>query len=169
MAQTRRKFTGGADSGPEAGGPKRRLLKIGEVSNQTGIGIETLRFYERSGLLDRPARAEGGYRLYDAAVVRRLHFIRRAQVLGFSLDEIGRIIAEKRLGKSPCREVREIVRHRLHELDERMAQMRRYRKELSKALVGWDKTGEADGDICGLVESTGIEPLTKESRKLRRG
>src|SRR5918993_1453068 len=106
-----------------------RSFRIGEVAKLSGIGIETLRFYERSGLLGRPGRTESGYRMYDAAVLQRLDFIKRAQVLGFSLDEIKRIIADKQAGKSPFREVREIVRQRLEELDERMKEMRRYRRE----------------------------------------
>ncbi|MBA3322264.1 MAG: MerR family DNA-binding protein, partial [Pyrinomonadaceae bacterium] len=102
----------------------RATLKIGEVSKRSGIGIEALRFYERSGLLGRPARTQSGYRVYDEGALERLDFIKRAQVLGFSLDEIKRIIADKQAGRSPCAEVREIVRERLQELDERMKEMR---------------------------------------------
>ncbi len=106
------------------------LLKIGEVARRTGIGIETLRFYERSGLLGRPARTEGGYRLYSAEELLRLEFIKRAQTLGFTLDEIKRIMAESRAGERPCAEVREIVRERLTELDERLKQMRQLSQRL---------------------------------------
>ncbi len=132
-------------------------LKIGDVARQSGIGIEALRFYERSGLLGRPGRTPSGYRVYDAAVLQRLDFIKRGQVLGFSLEEIKRIIADKQAGKSPCLEVREIVRHRLEELDERMKEMRRYRRELGGALTKWEETGELDGHVCGLIEGTEIE------------
>lgn len=139
----------------------RSSLKIGEVSKLSGIGIEALRFYEKSGLLDRPSRAGSGYRVYDAGILERLDFIKRAQVLGFSLDEIKRIIEERRDGQSPCAEVRAIVRRRLEELDERMAQMRLYRKELAQALVEWESRGDTEGHICGLIEATSIEhPLT---------
>lgn len=132
-------------------------LKIGEVAKLSGIGIEALRFYERSGLLGRPGRTASGYRLYDGEALNRLAFIKRAQALGFTLDEIKQIIAEKESGKSPCAEVREIVRLRLQELDERMAQMRRYRKELGVALAEWDKAVTVEGDICGLIEGTNIK------------
>jgi len=135
----------------------RATLKIGEVSKRSGIGIEALRFYERSGLLGRPARTQSGYRVYDEGALERLDFIKRAQVLGFSLDEIKRIIADKQAGRSPCAEVREIVRERLQELDERMKEMRRYRKELGAALAEWDETGALDGHVCGLIEGTDIE------------
>ena len=132
-------------------------LKIGEVSKLSGAGVEALRFYEKSGLLDRPSRTAGGYRVYDAGVLERLAFIKRAQMLGFSLDEIKQIIAEARNGQSPCAGVREVVRRRLRELDERMREMRRYRRELADALAEWDAAGERKGHVCGLIESTQLE------------
>lgn len=143
-------------------------FKIGEVARRSGVGIEALRFYERSGLLGRPGRSQSGYREYDAAVLQRLDFIKRAQVLGFSLDEIKKIIADKQAGRSPCLEVREIVRQRLEELDERMKEMRRYRKELGSALARWEETGELDGHVCGLIEETEIKHVNPTPRRLRR-
>jgi DNA-binding transcriptional MerR regulator len=135
----------------------RNQLKIGEVSKRSGIGIEALRFYEKSGLLDRPGRTYSGYRLYDESVLERLAFIKQAQILGFTLQEIKEIIAHKQVGESPCAEVRDIVRKRLDELDERIKQMLRYRDELATALAEWDQTGEAEGHICGLIEGSRIE------------
>lgn len=149
-----------------AEGKSHSLLKIGEVSKLSGIGIEALRFYEKSGLLNRPARTERGYRLYSRDVLERLSFIKRAQVLGFSLDEVKQIISESEAGQSPCRGVREIVRRRLQELDERMAQMRRFRKELAEALEEWEKVKESKGHICGLIERTSIQHPLLSSRSL---
>ena len=146
-----------AKSFQQADAGSRERLKIGEVSKRSGIGIETLRFYEKSGLLSRPARSGSGYRMYGSDVLERLDFIKRAQVLGFSLDEIRQIIAEKGAGQSPCAAVREVVRRRLDELDERMAQMRRYRRELSGALAEWERAGDVEGHICGLIEGTHIK------------
>lgn len=143
-------------------------LKIGEVARLSGIGIEALRFYERSGVLGRPARTASGYRMYDGGVLDRLAFIKRAQTLGFTLDEIKQIIAEAQSGQSPCAEVREIVRRRLQELDERMREMRRYRKELGAALDEWDKAEAVDGDICGLIEGTDIEHAMSAPQGVRR-
>ena len=148
---------------------RKTALKIGEVSRRSGIGIEALRFYERQGLLGRPARTESGYRLYDAEVIERLEFIKRAQVLGFSLAEIARIISHKHAGQSPCAEVRDIVRARLHEIDERIRQMRRYRKELAAALDEWEQVGDLDGHVCGLIESTTIKHALPEKAVLKRG
>jgi DNA-binding transcriptional MerR regulator len=144
------------------------LLKIGEVARRAGVGVETLRFYERSGLLDHPARTEGGYRLYDAEALKTLEFIKRAQALGFTLDEIKRIIAESRAGQRPCAEVRETVRRRLAELDEQMAQIRRYRDALATTLDQWDEKGFADGDFCGLIESADLSAVKPQRNNLKR-
>lgn len=147
----------------------RKMLKIGEVSKRSGIGIEALRFYEKSGLLNKPSRTYSGYRVYDSEVLERLTFIKQAQTLGFSLDEIKRVIEDARTGQSPCDEVREIVRRRLEELDERMREMRRYRKELAETLAEWDKVGRAPGHICGLIEGAHVEhPLAPAHRVERK-
>jgi DNA-binding transcriptional MerR regulator len=153
-------------SGNEA--PERHRLKIGEVSKRSGMGIEALRFYERSGLLERPHRTESGYRVYDEAVLERLAFIKQAQALGFSLDEVKRIMDDARAGKSPCDEVREIVRRRLDELDARMREMRRCRAELAKTLEEWDRVGRAPGRICGLIEGTQVGHGQKENQRVNR-
>ena len=142
----------------------RRMLKIGEVSKRSGIGIEALRFYEKSGLLDKPSRTFSGYRVYGPEILERLAFIKQAQALGFSLDEIKRIVDDARTGQSPCDEVREIVSRRLEELDERMREMRRYRKELAGTLEEWNKVGRAPGHICGLIESSHVEHSAKEKK-----
>ncbi len=155
--EIRKSASGGINSERTVARTGRGSMKIGEVSKLTGIGIEALRFYERSGLLGKPIRSMSGYRLYDEGVLERLAFIKKAQTLGFSLDEIKRIIHDAQTGTIPCDEVREIVRHRLEELDERMREMRRYRDELSQTLEEWDEVGRAPGHICGLIEATEME------------
>src|ERR671917_568627 len=135
----------------------RRMLKIGDVSKRSGVGVEALRFYEKSKLLDSPARTFSGYRVYGEEVLERLAFIKRAQALGFSLDEIRQIVDDARRGESPCDEVREIVHRRMTELDERLRELHRYRKELKQTLEEWDKVGRAPGHICGLIEGSHVE------------
>jgi DNA-binding transcriptional MerR regulator len=147
---------------------QRPTLKIGDVAKHSGIGIEALRFYERSGLLESPLRTENGYRVYDAAVLDRLTFIKQAQTLGFSLNEIKRIIDDARAGKSPCDEVRELVRRRLAELDARLQEMRRYRTALADTLTEWDRLGQAPGHICGLIEGTHLEHSGHEAMPVKR-
>jgi DNA-binding transcriptional MerR regulator len=129
-------------------------VKIGEVARASGVGIEALRFYERSGLLGKPGRSAGGYRLYDAGILDRLSFIKKAQKLGFSLDEIKKIITNALTGSLPCDEVREIVRIRLKEVNERVKEMQRYRRELAATLEDWDDIGRSQGHICGLIEGS---------------
>lgn len=147
----------------------RGMLKISDVSKRSGISIDALRFYEKSELLDQPSRNHSGYRVYDASVLERLAFIKQAQVLGFSLDEIRRIIADARAGQSPCDDVREMVRCRLEALDKHMHEVRRYRKELAETLTEWDKVGRAPGHICGLIEGAHIEhPLAPAHRVERK-
>src|SRR4028119_2085828 len=106
----------------------RGMLKIGEVSKRGGVSIEALRFYEKGGLLDRPSRTMSGYRVYGEDVLERIEFLKRAPALGFSLDEIRQIVDDARRGESPCDEVREIVRRRMEELDERLRGVHRYRE-----------------------------------------
>ena len=154
-------------------GEGRRMLKIGEVSKRSGVGVEALRFYEKSGLLERPSRTYGGYRVYGEDVLDRLAFIKQAQALGFSLDEIRRIIDDARKGESPCDEVKEIVRRRMEELDERLRELQRHRRELKATLEEWDKVGRAPGHICGLIEGSDIgharHDRTEGLKRSRRG
>lgn len=150
--------------GRGAGGAR---LKIGEVSKLSGVGVEALRFYERTGLLGRPGRTASGYRVFDGEVLERLDFIKRAQTLGFSLEEIRQVIAEKQSGQNPCAAVREVVRRRLRELDERLAQMRAYRKELAATLAEWDAAGDEEGHVCGLIEGSHIRHTPPAPRPVR--
>lgn len=151
---------------PQAAESNDNLLKIGEVAGLSGIGIEALRFYERSGLLERPARSSGGYRMYDCEILERLEFIKRAQILGFTLHEIKGLIAHKKAGVSPCDEVREIVRQRLTELDGRMKEMQLYRTELAATLAEWETLGDSEGHVCGLIEHSEIEHIINHKRKI---
>src|SRR5919206_3870411 len=151
-----------------------RGLRIGEVARASGVSIEALRFYERRGLLGRPARTESNYRVYDESVLERLDFIRRAQAVGFTLDEIGEILAESADGRSPCRHVRELARRKLEELDARLAELRRHRADLARTLAEWDEQGEEEGRVCGLIEHSNMEPraergVVKSGRKASKG
>jgi DNA-binding transcriptional MerR regulator len=146
-----------------------RGLRIGEVARRSGVCIEALRFYERRGLLGRPARTESNYRVYDESVLERLDFIRRAQAVGFTLDEIGEILAESAGGRSPCRHVRELARRKLEELDARMAELRRHRADLARTLAEWDERGEDEGHVCGLIEHSTMSAHGREGVARKAG
>ncbi len=132
--------------------PKQTPFRIGEVARQSGVAIETLRFYEKSGLLEPAGRTQSGYRLYDSNVFERLSFIKKAQSVGFRLDEIVRIIDESAAGKRPCKEVRGLAAGKLAELEVRIKELQRYRKELKRTLAAWEHEGEREGYVCGLIE-----------------
>ena len=158
----------------EGRGAASRGLRIGEVARRSGVGVEALRFYERRGLLGRPSRTESNYRVYDESVLERLDFIRRAQAVGFTLDEIGEILAESAGGRSPCRHVRELARRKLEELDAHLVELRRRRAELARTLAEWDERGEEEGRVCGLIEHSALaapaaRPGVEGGRKPNRG
>jgi len=129
-----------------------RDLRIGEVARRSGIGVEALRFYEKSGLLEPAGRTPSGYRLYEPSVFERLEFIRKAQSVGFSLDEIATLIRESEAGRRPCKDVRRLAAEKLDALDQRIAELTRYRSELRETLDAWESAGDADGHVCGLIE-----------------
>jgi DNA-binding transcriptional MerR regulator len=153
-----------------------RTLRIGEVAEATGISVEALRFYERRGLLGRPARTASGYRAYDESVLERLAFIKRAQAIGFSLDEITDILEMRGRGEAPCVEVRQAARRKLAELDVRLRELRRYRKELARTLDDWDERGIDEGQFCGLIEHSHVHapavaanvPAPRKTNKAKR-
>src|SRR5438093_6341175 len=84
-------------------------LAIGTLSKRTGCNIETIRYYERVGLLPAPARSSGGYRLYGTGHLKRLAFVRRARTLGFSIDEVRTLLRLADERKRPCAEVRVVA------------------------------------------------------------
>ncbi len=85
--------------------------------------------------------------------------------MGFTLEEIGRIIQESETGQSPCADVRRIARRKLEELDQRLKQLRQYRNELARTLTEWERKGSAAGRICGLIEESHIaHPPGKSGR-----
>lgn len=135
-------------------------MQIGELARQAGMTVQGVRFYERRGLMPQPPRTDAGYRVYSAAGVRRLQFIRQAKRLGFSLQEIVRILTLRQRGACPCEEVVETLQRHLRETEEQLMRLERFRAELARTLKQWKHTGrpEVPGEIiCGLIERT-IQP-----------
>ena len=111
---------------------EHETLTIGQVAKLSGIGIETIRFYEREGLVDEPARRESGYREYTNDVVTRLTFIKRAQELGFSLREISELLALKLHPKASCAEVRQRAEGKVTDIETKIRDL----QKMKKALMG---------------------------------
>ena len=125
---------------------------IGTLSRQTGVNIETIRYYERAGLLRKPARTAGGYRVYGEADMRRLAFIRRTRDLGFSLDEVRQLLALADQKSRSCRSVHALASGHLGEIQAKIADLRR----MEKILAGMVATC-AQGTMpdCPLLEALG--------------
>ena len=109
-----------------------KALTIGQVARHAGVGIETVRFYERQGLLAEPARKESGYRQYAEDVVGRLRFIRRAKELGFSLKEIKELLALRVDPTTTCAEVRSKAAAKIADVEQKIEALQRIRKALVK-------------------------------------
>ena len=139
-------------------------LKIGEVAKRSGVGVETLRFYESRGLITPISRTQAGYRLYDSSVFDRLVFIKKAQLVGFSLDEIARIIDESADGSRPCAEVRRLAAEKLADLERKIDELVRYRDELRETVETWNRQRSKRGHVCGLIEGLGPDHLHPPKR-----
>ncbi|MGE3805886.1 MAG: MerR family DNA-binding protein [Gemmataceae bacterium] len=107
-------------------------LTIGQVARQAGVGVETVRFYERQGLLEDPPRRESGYRQYPEEVVGRIRFIKRAKDLGFSLKEIEELLALRVDPETSCAEVRSKAEEKIAEIEAKIQALQRIRKALVK-------------------------------------
>ena len=107
-------------------------MRIGELAAQTGITTETARFYEKLGLVPKPKRTEAGYRDYASAAVERIEFIRTAQTVGFTLDEIGEVLALRDQGDAPCDHVRYLIKKHSTELQQRINELQHMLAELQR-------------------------------------
>jgi Hg(II)-responsive transcriptional regulator len=141
-------------------------LTIGKLANAAGVGIDTVRFYERAGLLNEPRRTASGYRLYAGSEVARLRFIRRAKALGFSLDEIAELL---RLNDGGGRRgaVRALAARRLAEIEQKLRELGRMRDTLSHLVLQCRGDGPLAG--CPIIDAVlqgAMNP--KANRRLRR-
>jgi DNA-binding transcriptional MerR regulator len=118
-------------------------LRSGALARASGVSSDTLRYYERRGLLPRPPRDPSGYRRYPPDAVQRVIVIQRALDAGFSLAELSRILKQRDAGGAPCREVFAIAAARLQELDERIASLVDLRDRLGKLVSSWRLTLDA--------------------------
>ena len=125
-------------------------IAIGGLSKSTGTNIETIRYYERVGLLPAPARSSGGYRLYGTDHLKRLNFIRRARTLGFSIGEVRTLLRLADERKRPCAEVRVVADAHLKDVRAKIADLRRMERVL-KATVSKCALGQRTH--CPVIEA----------------
>src|SRR5690606_3024768 len=141
--------------------PEDTALTIGKLANAAGVGVETLRFYEREGLLPKPPRKRSGYRQYPPDAVARVRFIRRAKELGFTLKEIQELLELRIDPDKSCADVRALARAKIVDVEEKMADLVRIKaalENLARACRGKGPTSE-----CPILEA-----IAKEERRADR-
>jgi len=130
-------------------------LRIGEVAGRSGVSIDTVRFYERRQLLPVAPRSANGYRVFTSEAIERVHFIKQAQELGFSLDEIATFLSAS--GTSDCRSVHDLLDAKVKEINDRMRSMVEFRDKLLHYLVECEEElkSHPDSAECPVVVEIG--------------
>ena len=123
-------------------------LLIGEVAQRTGVSVTTIRYYEALGLLPPPPRSLAGYRRYSEQTVEELRFIRKAQSLGSSQDEIGGILKLSRSGKTACAHVLSLAHQHLASVEERIRQLQHFRDQLAAEIAKWNGAARPPAGVC---------------------
>ena len=129
-------------------------MRIGELAKTAGVTPDTIRYYEREGLLPSPQRTESGYRDYEPGVIDDLLFIKKAQALGLKLSDVREVLEISSGGKPPCEHVRATVSARLVEVEERLRELRALRATLRETLERLDRApAPKTGCRCAVIES----------------
>ncbi|MEM8504039.1 MAG: heavy metal-responsive transcriptional regulator [Cyanobacteria bacterium P01_D01_bin.1] len=134
-----------------------KQLKIGEVSKQTGIAVGALRYYEELGLLSS-RRGSNGYRYYSATALRQVLFIKKAQALGFSLEEVGEVLTVHEKGNVPCELVRSLLQEKIEKLTSQIQSMTDFKAELERYRDRWAtaQPHPQPEDICPLIDNISL-------------
>src|SRR5436309_6325294 len=134
---------------------KKTYMRAGELARAAGVSTDTLRHYERKGVLPRPRRSPNGYREYAAESLARVLLVRRALAFGFTLDELARVLRARERGAAPCREVRALAAAKLADVEARLRELASLRDELRATLKDWDArlSKTEGGGRAGLLES----------------
>ena len=141
-------------------------LAIGVLSTRTGCNVETIRYYERAGLLPAPERTGGGYRRYGTVELRRLAFIRRARALGFSIKEIRALLGLADHTRRPCAEARLVAAAHLEDVRSKIADLRSMERVLTQTVA---RCGDVAGRHCPLIEALHpAAPAPSPGRPARR-
>ena len=132
-------------------------LTIGKVARGAGLAIDTVRYYEREGLLKIPARTPSGYRQYSADAVARLRFIRQAKLLGLSLREIKELLSLRVSASKSCGEVKARAERKITDVDRRITQLKRVRQALFKLAA--ECSGRGPTSECPILEALEHEEM----------
>jgi len=130
------------------------MMTIGKVAANAGVGVETVRFYERKGLIARPERPRRGFRVYSGDTVRCIRFIRQAQELGFSLREIADLLELRADPGSDCADIRHRAVAKLDDVDDKIGKLQRIRGALKRVIAACP--GEGALSACSIIEAMEI-------------
>lgn len=134
-------------------GPSTKPLTIGQVARRSGVGIETVRFYEREGLLAKPARTASGYRQFDENVITRLRFIQRAKELGFTLNEIKELLSLRVDAETSCEDVRARAEAKIADVEDKIKALQRIKKALVRLTRECDaRSSDSECPILDALE-----------------
>jgi DNA-binding transcriptional MerR regulator len=139
------------------------LLKIGDIAKQTDVSVGTLRYYETLKLLYPVERRDNGYRYYSLETIQQVQFIKKAQSLGFSLDEIRQILDVRNRGELPCPFVQDLLNHKIGQLEAQIKQMMMFKVELEGYRDRWTSLAnlhQNDLDICPLIATVTLRSGT---------
>ncbi len=131
---------------------RRRTLSRGELAHRTGVNGETIRYFERIGILSEPPRTEGGHRVYDEGHVRTLSFVRRARGLGFAPDEVRAILDLGGPGKACCAEVQDIAERHLEQVRAKIADLLEMERLLASTVERCSGASEPDCAVIDMIE-----------------
>lgn len=136
-------------------------IQIGDLAKRAGVTVDTVRFYERRRLLPSAPRTRGGFRLFAPEVVERIRFIKQAQELGFSLEEITGLLATG--GAEECRRVRDLLKTKIYDLDVKMKAMKGFRRTLTRHLSACERELSTHGrDACCPIVTTSKKTASKK-------
>jgi DNA-binding transcriptional MerR regulator len=143
-------------------------LSSGELAELAGVSRDTLRHYERKGVLPRPLRGHNSYRQYPSEALQRVQLVRRALSVGFTLDELAKVLKVRDVGGAPCEEVRSMAAQKLLNVEDQIRELSKLRDELQQTLKDWDArlARRANGNRANLLESLSIP--TKRSPTIKR-
>ena len=134
-------------------------LKIGELAKQTGLAVGTLRYYSDLGLLEPVKRGDNGYRYYSQDASQQVQFIKKAQALGFTLEEIKRILDVRDRGEQPCSLVQSLLDQKIEQLAIQIKQMTLFKAELEDYRTAWSNNPHPESqpqEVCPLISSVSL-------------
>ena len=134
-------------------------FQIGKLARQTGLAVGTIRYYSDLGLLQPAIRGDNGYRYYNQDAVRQVEFIKKAQALGFTLEEIKQILNVRDRGEKPCNLVQSLLDRKIEQIETQIEQMTLFKAELEEYRTAWRNKPTPESqpqEVCPLISSVSL-------------